>query len=145
VTKAEQFTKMITGNLAGIKTGSLRSWGNWFGKPYDNIHRIVSCQAVGDILQFRFEDDELLSVLFPEGLEANNSTFLISDAAQVRWEWFYYGRPKVVENRYFLELTKREGRITTQTNWDWNKPDFKSDVHLPAVEVLSYFDKKNTN
>ena len=30
----------ISAALPNIKAGSLRIWGEWFGKPYDNFHTI---------------------------------------------------------------------------------------------------------
>jgi hypothetical protein len=28
-----------------VKSGALRVWGDWFGRPYDNMHVIVSASS----------------------------------------------------------------------------------------------------
>jgi hypothetical protein len=119
--------------LSDLKSGTLRFWGLWFGKPHDNWHRIVSGGATSGALQFRFDNAELLSVWNPRGLKANASIFRIEDASRIRWEWFYYGRPHTPENLYFLDFFK--GDVGT-TNVDWYKPELVPLKGYPAVEIV---------
>jgi hypothetical protein len=35
----------IANLLRHVKRGTLRFWGEWFGRQYDNIHIVVSCDA----------------------------------------------------------------------------------------------------
>ena len=49
----------------------------------------------------------------------DHQTFRIQNAARVRWEWFYYGRPKTDQNRYFMDFTRTVHRIDAQNNVDW--------------------------
>jgi hypothetical protein len=43
-------------------SGSLRFWGEWFGRPFDNYHRRVACEVTDECLQFRFKEAEVLAV-----------------------------------------------------------------------------------
>jgi hypothetical protein len=132
MSNAEKYVALLNGNIGALKTGSLRFWGLWFGKPYDNIHRIVSCDNEQDLLRIRFNESELLSVWSPDGLEANSSTFRIADAARVRWEWYSYGKPNLSENVYFEDYP--EG-VRGTSNANWYEPKLDPLPGYPAVEM----------
>lgn len=137
MTEAEQIASRILNALPNIKCGTLRFWGSWFGRPYDNRHQIVDCEAEGEILLVRFDQSELLSVFSPRDASINEKTFRIDDADRVRWEWFYYGRSKTLENRYFKEFTKQQaGAIVWETSVDWYTPNLKTTSSEAAVEIL---------
>lgn len=137
MTDAERFALQIQKRLPGrVKSGALCFWGEWFGRPYDNYHQVVGCEAEQDLLRLHFDEGETLCVWAPRTLTLNEQTFEIMDATQVRWEWFYYGRPKLATNRYFMEFTKTETGIVASTNVDWYTPDLKPSSKRPAVEIL---------
>jgi hypothetical protein len=129
---AEHIQKM----LPGAKAGALRFWGVWFGRPYDNLHRLLECAATGDVLRMRFNEDEVLTVRYPKGLKLDSSKFQISDAEQVRWEWFYYGRPKTNENCFFYDFIKTGKSVSASTNVNWGQLELRPRRSLPAVEIL---------
>jgi hypothetical protein len=137
VTNAEQIADRIRRALPSIKCGTLRFWGSWFGRPYDNWHQIVDCAAEGEILRLRFNEGEVLSVFSPRNTSIDEHTFRIDDADRVRWEWFYYGRTKTPENKYFQEFIKQQGgSIIGETNVDWYTPDLRATSSEAAVEIL---------
>jgi len=132
-------------------SGTLRFWGVWFGKPYDNRHTVVNCESEHDILRLSFDGGEVLSVWSPRYLTVSpskfrasgvpthptiKSTLRISDADRVRWEWFYYGRPKSAKNLYFEEFVKSAEGITVSTNIDWYTPTYSPKSTEAAVEIL---------
>jgi hypothetical protein len=135
MTDATQMVEHLNAAMPNVKVGALRFWGEWFGKPYDNQHRLVLCEADGDLLRCQYDEGETLSVWSPKRLEANSQTFRISDAAKVRWEWFYYGRPKTPANRYFMEFSKTADSIGAKTNVDWYSPNLRPTMDFPAVEI----------
>ena len=48
--------------------GSLRVWGDWFGKPLDNLHVVVGAQLDGHgTLVLEFNNHEVLRVARPRG------------------------------------------------------------------------------
>ena len=53
----------IDAALPSAKRGTLRVWGDWFGRPYDNIHMPISYSAFDEGLRFVFNEDEVVDVL----------------------------------------------------------------------------------
>jgi hypothetical protein len=94
MTEAEQIAELILTNLSRLKSGTLRFWGVWFGRPYDNWHKVTGCEAKQDALRLHFDEGETLDLWAPQRCTANHQMFRIADAERVRLEWFYYGRPK---------------------------------------------------
>jgi hypothetical protein len=101
-----------------IKTGSLRFFGDSFGRPGDNQHTIVKIdyQAQDDCLIIRFNAGETLFVWQAKGIKADKDNFLIQSANRVRWEWFYYGRPQTPENLYYQQYTVKDGEVKVTHN-----------------------------
>src|SRR5689334_4920571 len=95
---AKVICERLTPLLPGAKSCSLTFWGDWFGRPMDNTHRIVRCSANGDSLRLWFDEGETLTLDSPVGFDVSKDVFWVNDAALVRWEWFYYGRPKTPAN-----------------------------------------------
>jgi hypothetical protein len=121
---------------SALKVGSLRFWGEWFGRPYDAWHKIVRCSADGNTLRLEFHDGGKLTVVDPEDLELSATTFAIRNAAAVRWEWFYYGRPQTAENLYFYEYKRSGAKIDATTNVDWYDAKLSPNAVENAVEIL---------
>lgn len=136
MSNAHAMAQRLSARLTELHTGSLRFWGVWFGRPYDNIHRIVSCEAQADMLKLTFNEQETLSVWSPEGLDAQSGAFRIARAAKVRWEWFSYGRPKIEANRYFMEFTNSNGIIAAATDFIPLATALDGNVTEAAVEIL---------
>ena len=136
LSEAERVAACIQAALTSVKIGSLRFWGEWFGRPYDNWHRAVACDAKDSILRIQFNEGELLQIWSPSEVTLESETFKIQAADRVRWEWFYYGRPKVDENRYFMDFTRLEDTVTASTNVDWYTPNLRPTLSAPAVEIL---------
>jgi hypothetical protein len=122
--------------LPNVKGGSLRFWGVWFGKPHDNFHTLLRCETTENILKLFFDRGETLSVWSPIRMAADKSTFRIDQADRVRWEWFYYGRPKTAANLFFEDFVRTGQTVDASTNIDWYSPDLSADLSLPAVEIF---------
>lgn len=136
MTNAEQIVEQLRSNLSEVKGGSLRIWGQWFGRPMDNCHTLVACKADGNIMQLQFDEEETLFIWAPRQAVINDKIFRIQDADRVRWEWFYYGRPKIPVNRYFEDYVRKDGTVVATTNVDWCPPDLRPNSANPAVEIL---------
>jgi len=137
ISETRRLAGQISRALPNVKSGTLRFWGEWFGRPYDNRHTLVRCEASqDDLLKLYFHEDEVLSVWSPRGLTISSSSFRIAEAHRVRWEWFYYGRPKIASNLYFEEFVKSPEGILVTSNIDWYKPDFRPTPSMAAVEIL---------
>jgi hypothetical protein len=134
----QDLANQLAAILPDVKRGALRFWGDWFGRPFDNGHLLVGCQASDDCLRLRFYEGEVLAVWNPSDVQITETTFRIGSATALRWSWFYYGRPKTPENLYYLDYAQQDGGIIFRTNWDtipgkgWLGKDASS---YPAVEM----------
>ncbi len=129
----------IQAHLSRLRAGSLRVFGDWFGRPYDNQHVVVAAEASGDDLVVTFNEDECLVVTSPEGWEFNERVFCIRRGRRVIWRWYSYGLPKVPHNLYTIEHRVNErGDIEAKSDVDWYQPSFEPDAKLPAAELLGF-------
>ncbi len=69
-----------------FKGGSLRIFGDWFGKPHDNRHKPKSVVLEPSRLIVTFDEDETLTVDKPKGIVVVEAEFRIQRAEKVRWE-----------------------------------------------------------
>jgi len=81
--ETETMADRIREALPQLMRGSLRFWGAWFGRPYDNLHAVVGCEAKNDLLSIYFNEEEVLKVWEPRKLTLEASTFQIRDAQRM--------------------------------------------------------------
>lgn len=88
--------------------GTLRFWGDWFGRPYDNFHIVsrADYNEQEDSLTIWFDDGERLVVERPRGVCNTEAEFVVEDAARVEWTWNLYGEPTAEQNRRALTYQK---------------------------------------
>ncbi|QOY86618.1 hypothetical protein [Paludibaculum fermentans] len=123
----------------GLK-GSLRFWGEWFGRPHDKVYTLVSCEIEQTALRLLFDQGETLSIWSPKGLTIDRSTFRIADARRVRWEWFAQGQATNRQTLYFMEFIRSGEIITASTNVDWYEPKFHLNAAESAFELVNRLD-----
>ncbi len=134
---AQEIAGDLAARIPALKSGSLSVFGGIFGGRIDNIHVIVSAQAVDeDCLVLDFDGGETLRIWNPDRVTATAAEFKVRDATRVRWEWFYYGREQRAENRYFIEHARLGDDITARTDADWAPRHFSPSSQRPAVELL---------
>jgi hypothetical protein len=68
MSEAERMADLIKQRLPEIEPGTLRFWGEWFGRPYDNKHKLIGCDAEVELLRLHFNEGEVLSVWSPRDL-----------------------------------------------------------------------------
>jgi hypothetical protein len=122
-------------HFSKFKGGSLRIFGDWFGRPHDNFHSPKTFSFEKSVLVITFQDDETLTVWDPSHVQIEEHVFKVESASKVRWEWFYYGRPRVEKNRFFMEYVKGDSNIHTDTNVNWHNPPFHTSINEPAVTI----------
>jgi hypothetical protein len=91
---------------------------------------------LGDCLRIEFDEGEVLQVWGPDRCSISDQAFVIEQAHRVRWEWFYYGRPKTPENLYFQDFARDGDRIAVSTNADWFVDQQRAETAVAAVEIL---------
>ena len=122
--------------IPNVKRGSLRIWGQWFGTPMDNVHRIVRCEVEDNSLRVFFNQDEVLTVDNPRGFCVCQDQFWIDKADRVLWEWFYYGRLHSPVNLYREEFVNNGGAISATSTVDWYDVKLRPSIEHRAVEIL---------
>jgi hypothetical protein len=119
----------------GKISGTIQMFGDWFGRPYDNIHRLQEVSLSGNVLLMAFVGGEILEVTAPSGAKIDNKIFSIDRASRVLWKWFYYGKPQVDSNLYYYDYQVRDGAVLADTNVDWYEPDLKPSLSSSAVRI----------
>ena len=97
---------------------------------------MIETRLANNRLTVLFDGGERLTVWHPKGVEIEATVFRIQDATRVRWEWFYYSRPQLPKNRFFLEYSLDGGVVRGASNVDWYVPRFLTYAELPAAELL---------
>ena len=119
-----------------VKGGTLCFWGHWFGKPYDNLHRIVSVDmnVPSSVLTLRFDQNETLIITNPVEIEEFPNRILINKADKVYWQWYYYGKAQEIENIFHHEYVREGNILSGKTNINWRNEDFSDlSISKPAV------------
>lgn len=138
MTSAPDLAAEISQLIPHVRRGSLVVFGDVFGGRIDNIHTVTAAKALGDPerLFVEFDEGETLEIWDPGNARISPGQFSISTAAKVRWEWFYYGRPKMPENRFFIEHTRTNDAVVARTNATWASLTFAPSAARAAVELL---------
>jgi hypothetical protein len=116
------------------RSGTLRMFGDWFGRPMDNVHNVVGAESDGNKLVLSFNNSETLTVWNPTGYSTVGYTIRIADADRVRWEWYYYGRDHTPDNLFFHDYAKQDGKISVSRSHGSDNPG--ASVDEPAVELI---------
>ena len=129
-------------NLAG----TLRFFGQWFGRAYDNVHRVTSITADKHDLVVSFDHSEVLRVTDPSGLalhprEKGNISLeppvvTITRASRVHWDFAKYELKMNPRRRFHIDYRVDGGRLKIDTNVNWYRLDkSEADPSAPAVEL----------
>jgi hypothetical protein len=134
ILKAEELSERIT-NLNVKPGGTLRFYGKWFGRPYDNYHRILECSFYNGILTFKFDADEQLKIWNPNKIVFNDKELIIKESSRIEFIRYSYGEPQTKENSI----------IDSYSNGQISNTSIKSgkvyynliELNHPAVELIS--------
>jgi hypothetical protein len=135
-TAAEDAAAELQPLIGSVKQGSLRVFGDWFGRPYDNIHTVRSAVAKGNELVVGFDGNERLRVVSPDDWEFGEHSFRIQRARRVVWTWFCYGREQTPENLFTEEhWVDDDGEVCAFSDANWYTPTFAPTKESAAVEL----------
>jgi len=105
--EVKELTKII--NNLGVKPGgTLRFYGEWFGKPYDNYHKILECIFKDEILDIKFDTGETLKIWNPNNIIFNDNELIIKDSTCVEFLRYCYGKPQTKENSIIDRYSNEE-------------------------------------
>ncbi len=133
----EEFVEKYNKKQGQVKGGSLCFYGHWFGRPYDNCHRLdfVTFDSLTNTLILNFNEKETLSITNPQEICEFEKRLTIGSADKISWKWFYYGRPQTENNLFFIEINRTDNILKEDTNTDSHKSNFKDlNVTKPAIE-----------
>ncbi|WP_458947470.1 hypothetical protein [Oceanobacillus sp. CAU 1775] len=114
--------------------GTIRIFGEWFGRPYDNYHKILECIYKDEILDIKFDTSETIRVWNPNHIMFKNNELIIEDSTYVEFLRFDYGKPKSKENVireiYINGEVSNPDKEYGKVHQNMVKPDY------PAFELL---------
>lgn len=95
--------------------GSLCFYGDWFGRPYDNFHKIIHTSYDGELLNILFDCYEHLIIYEPENITNTEHELKIRIARKVKWMYLPYGTNTRKHNT--IIYTVEDGKISKQTKY----------------------------
>ena len=137
MTASEFYDRYSSSNI-NFEGGSLCIWGNWFGRPMDNFHRLTLVTFDRQLckLILTFDNQERLTIWNADSIIETQGHFQIDKADKVLWEWYYYGKPQIEENLFFEEYEHLDSKINFKTNVNWfNKNNTDLTSKKPAVSI----------
>ena len=123
-----------------LRLGALKVWGDWFGRPYDNLHVVVAARVDSDgMLVLDFDQRECLRVVRPEtwALDPESREPLrIERADRVEWGWFSSGRSRTPDNWFEERHWRDSDSIHASSTANWYVPRYAPTQTEPAVIFL---------
>lgn len=137
--KPEELVVGLRNNENLFKGGSIRIFGDWFGKPYDNHHILKSAEFESHLnrLTLYFNQGEKLEIDNPRNIFEAPTFLKVIDADRIKFTWYYYGKTNSRENQYSKEYTLNNNKIIAKTNMDWYKPNYDLSLGGPALIIYS--------
>lgn len=122
-----------------IEGGSLCIWGEWFGRPYDNSHKVKSVRWEECEIIIYFDQDESLYISNPSNIINEDKQLCIGEASKILFTWYYYGKPRTYENLYVRQYTKdTDGTIVRAEGKRRDVKDSDGIVFQPKSEHAIY-------
>jgi hypothetical protein len=123
-----------------INGGTIRFWGNWFGKPMDNYHEIenVEFDKTNNILILTLNDGEKITLWNPSDLEIGHKELRIKKADKILFEWHLYGENKIGENLRFESYKNNGLSIEFETDFMPEKRNVVCHKSEPALSIIGY-------
>ena len=95
--------------------GSLCFYGDWFGRPYDNFHKIVHTNYDGEILEIKFDQWERLIIYKPDNIISTKHELKITKAKKIKWMYIPYGTKTTKYDT--IIYTAKCGSISKETKY----------------------------
>ena len=120
-----------------LKNGSLRFWGDWLGRPYDDFLSVVAVDYDKNegILVIYFDNEVKCTVYDPIDIVNNKNTFHVSKATKIVLEWYRYGEEHISQN------LRQKIYSQTDNNMILKKCSYES-VYDPS-SITKTFDSNN--
>lgn len=96
-----------------IKGGALCFYGDWFGRPYDNYHKIIHTGYDDEILEIIFDHGERLLAYKPENITSTEKEFKIQKSQKIKWIYIPYG----TKERTIITYVPENGKIIKNSKY----------------------------
>lgn len=123
-----------------FKGGTLRFFGNWFGRPMDNYHEIrnVELDNKNNIITLTFDQDEELKVWNPSSIQIGKKELRIRKADKVLFKWHLYGEEKIEQNLRYDSYINNGISIEFETDFLPKKRNTQCHISEPALSIIGY-------
>jgi hypothetical protein len=90
-TTVETVFSVVRDWFAAVRLASLELPSGWFGRPYDNLHRLTWLAHRGDKVIMELDDRLHLIITGPAEVDANADELRIVGFARATFDWQEYG------------------------------------------------------
>ncbi|MGH7148751.1 MAG: hypothetical protein ACREKR_06540 [Candidatus Methylomirabilales bacterium] len=135
-TDAARMAERIRALLPGVKRRTLRIWGDWFGRPFDNVHTIVGCAVERDRVTLLMDKGETLTIWNPGSFQIGGDVFIVGSAERVLWEWFPYGQDEDLRGRNHEDYVRGGDIVTVSHKRGFHTIRIDPAGTNPAVEIV---------
>lgn len=106
----EEFVNKAQTDISIVNSGTLRFFGDWFGRPMDNCHVVNKIEYNQNQIIMHFEDNHVLTIENPNRIVKEEHSLIIERATKVRYEYGFYG-PWNEKRKYYLEYINENEAI----------------------------------
>lgn len=140
---ASEYVNSIKQKTNLFQGGSMRIYGDWFGKPYDNLHKVVGADYDDSLneLIIRFSEGEVLTIVNPKNIFEASTFMKILEADSIKLEFLHATQDQTANNKYYLLYRYMKSKVKAETNVDWYKPSFDTSLGAPAIVIYGQFEK----
>ncbi len=133
----EALVELLKNKKQLFQGGTIRIYGDWFGKPYGNYHEINSAtyDQIEKLLTLYFKEGEKLQIYNPKHLFEARTFLKIIQADSIKMTWFYKGSTHSEAKQYYIDYGNENKKITTKTNVDYYKPILDIALGDPALMI----------
>lgn len=87
----EQMVSALVSWFGGVGGASLKLPNGWFGRPFDNLHRLTAAQVDGNEMVLVLDDMQRMSISTPASIRVEPKSASLIGASRVEWRWVEYG------------------------------------------------------
>lgn len=133
----EELVNQINLKENTCKGGTIRIFGDWLGRPYDNYHELNTAQfdQTLNLLTLHFTKGEQLEIYNPEHIFEASTFLKIVKADSIKLTFFDPNKTQTKENQYLRDYRLNDKKITTKASPNWYKPTFDVSLGEPALMI----------
>jgi hypothetical protein len=87
----EQIVAVIVEWFGRVNGASLKLPNGWFGRPYDNLHRLTSATANAGTVIVVLDERQELSISSPGSVTIDPKALRLVNSTRIVWRWAEYG------------------------------------------------------